>query len=224
MHAAIARVRTRRGPQKRGGDDCGCKDSSSSEGSVRGDEDSLEDRRIGQDALDERAQTIREQGMPVRLFLRELPEDDSLYNPRKHAEFVEDHNHPDGGYWHEAPPVLLWIELKPLSGFRKLRERRRRHSDNPYHLPLCYADEMHRFDLSDWSAGMRLARRVYERLRAKYDGREVLLHGWMQGTTLTLSRRTTLGNASGANLVDDTDLRMFRAAGSYQDRDLQIAL
>ena len=223
MHAAIAKVAARkRGEASCRCEDCGCQDSSSSEGSVRGEEGSLEDRRINQETLDERAQAIRERGLPVRLFLRELPEDENLYEPRKHAEFVNDPHHPDGGYWHEAPSALLWIELKPLPGFTQLRERRRRHSEAPYHLPLCYTNELHRFDLRNWAAGIRVAKAFYARLREKYDGREAMLHGWVQGATLTLSRRTSV--AGPGSLVGDSDLMMFRAAGSYQDRALQVEL
>ena len=174
--------------------------------------------------MDERAQAIRERGLPVRLPLAELPEDVNLYNPRKHAEFVEDPNHSDGGYWLEAEPELLSIELKPLSGFMKLRDRRRRHSE-VYHLPLCYTDDLHRFDLRDASDGVRAATGVYERLRDRYHGKRATLHGWLQGTTLTLSRRTEVeDNVRGEQLVDDVGVRMFRAAGSFHDRNLQVEL
>ena len=195
---------------------------SSSEGSVRGDEGSLEDRRLSQEALDERTRSMRERGLPVRLFMEELPEDDGLYESRVHAEFVEDPNHPSGGYWHEAPPALLMIKVKPLPGFTSLRDRRRRPSEL-YHIALCLTSELHRFDLRDGSAGVRVARGLYGGLRERYHGKRALLRGWMQGTTLTLSRGTSVegGNRS---VVDDPDVRMFRAAGSYSDRDLQLAL
>ena len=219
MHAAIAKFGARHNCKS-----CDGPESSSSEGSVRGEEGSLEDRRISQETLDERSHAIREQGLPVRLFLRELPEDESLYNHRKHAEFVEDPNHHDNGYWLEGEPELLWIELQPLSGFAKLRDRRRRHSE-AYIIPLCYTDELHRFDLRDASDGIRVAKGLYERLRDRYHGKRATLHGWVQGTTLTLSRRTAVEvNVRGEQLVDDVYVRMFRAAGSFHDRDLQLEL
>jgi len=158
--------------------------------------------------------------------LRELPEDVSLYNllynPRKHAEFVEDPNHHDGGYWLKLEPELLGIEFKPVPGFTKLHDRR--HSE-VYHLPLCFTDELHRFDLRDASEGIRVAKGLYERLRERYHGKRATLHGWLQGTTLTLSRRTDVeDNVRGEQLVDDVGVRMFRAAGSFHDRDLQVEL
>ena len=107
---------------------------SSSEGSVRGEQGSLEDRRLSQEAFEERGWRIRNEGLPVRLFVDKFPEDDSLFEPRPHAEFVPE---AQGGYWHEPPPLLLRIRVKPLHGFVELRDRRRRHSEEAYHIPLC---------------------------------------------------------------------------------------
>ena len=195
---------------------------SSSEGSVRGEEGSLEDRRLTQEVFEERGWRIRNEGLPVQLFVDEFPEDDALFEPRPHAEFVPE---PQGGYWHEPPPLLLRIRVKPLQGFVKLRDRRRRHSEAAYHIPLCHTDEVHRFDLRDASLGVQQARRFYERLRERYDGKQAVLRGWLHGVEMRLSRGTTVeGNRMGELLTDDPYIRMFRAAGSFHEQDLQLAL
>jgi len=195
---------------------------SSSEGSVRGEEGSLEDRRLSQEIFEERGWRIRNEGLPVRLFVDEFPEDDSLFEPRPHAEFVPETT---GGYWHEPPPLLLRIRVKPLHGFVELRDRRRRHSEEAYHIPLCRTSEVHRFDLRDKSSGVRQARRIYERLRETYNGKLAVLRGWLHGIELRLSRGTTVeNNRMGELLTDDPYIRMFRAAGSFHDQDLQLAL
>jgi hypothetical protein len=152
----------------------------------------------------------------------EFPEDDSLFEPRPHAEFVPETT---GGYWHEPPPLLLRIRVKPLHGFVELRDRRRRHSEEAYHIPLCRTSEVHRFDLRDKSSGVRQARRIYERLRETYNGKLAVLRGWLHGIELRLSRGTTVeNNRMGELLTDDPYIRMFRAAGSFHDQDLQLAL
>ena len=194
---------------------------SSSEGSVRGEEGSLEDRRLTQEVFEERGWRIRNEGLPVQLFVDEFPEDDALFEPRPHAEFVSE---PQGGYWHEPPPLLLRIRVKPLQGFVKLRDRRRRHSEAAYHIPLCHTDEVHRFDLRDASLGVQ-ARRFYGRLRERYDGKQAVLRGWLHGVEMRLSRGTTVeGNRMGELLTDDPYIHMFRAAGSFHEQDLQLAL
>ena len=225
MHVAIAKRKARKACNRGCQEPQGPPSPNSSEGSVRGEEGSLEDRGISHETLDERSQVIQEQGLPVVLLLRELPED--MGAGRKHSEFVEDPNHPDGGYWHSEPPELLRIELKPLEGFTKLHDRRHpsKHNLSGYHIPLCYSDELHRFNLRDAFEGVGVARGVYERIRARYHGRHALLHGWLQGATLTLSRRTDVeGNRRGEHIVDDLGVRMLRAAGSFHDLPLQVGL
>ena len=216
MEKAILGIRARRAPESKESTE------SSSEGSVRGEEGSLEDRRLSQEAFEERGWRIRREGLAVRLFVDDFPEDDALFEPRPHAEFVPE---PQGGYWHESSPLLLRIRVKPLQGSTVLRDRRRRHSEEAFHIPLCYTDELHRFDLRDGLAGVRQAVGLYGRLRERYDGKRAVLRGWLHGTELRLSRHTTVeGNRLGELLTDDSDVRMFRAAGSFHRQDLQVAL
>jgi len=72
---------------------------------------------------------------------------------------------------------------------------------------------------------VRQARRIYERLRETYNGKLAVLRGWLHGIELRLSRGTTVeNNRMGELLTDDPYIRMFRAAGSFHEQDLQLAL
>ena len=84
-----AAIRERRRAYDEGSD-------SSDDVSVRGDEGSLEDRRISQEEFDRRREIIETHGMLVRLIVNPLPEDSDLYEANT-SEWVEDENSERGG-------------------------------------------------------------------------------------------------------------------------------
>ncbi|OYV32736.1 MAG: hypothetical protein B7Z80_26025, partial [Rhodospirillales bacterium 20-64-7] len=171
LETAIGRIRARRAalaPESDG--------SSSADVSVRGEEGSLEDRRMSQEEWDARSEELRERGLEVTLRFSDPPEEPEWYQPRLEAEWVSDEHHEAGGYWHEREAPLLFVGLVPRKGAPRLSNRPRRRSEL-YAIPLCRTTELHRFDLRDPARGVRLGLEAYRRLRARYDGRAAVLRG-----------------------------------------------
>ena len=197
-------------------------ESDSDDASVRGDEGSLADRRMSEEEWDRGRGEIEERGLPVRLILDDPPEDPEAYDP-DHREWVEDDNHRDGGYFRNNRE-LLRVRLRPLEGFAKMSNRKRRRGEPSYHVALCYTDELHRFDLYDRRHGVQLGLAAYKTLRARYQGRTAVLMGRVRGTSLELTGRTRAEGLERHNLVRDNDLRALRDCGTYAGQRLRVRL
>jgi hypothetical protein len=202
-------------------------DSSSDDVSVRGEPGSLEDRRLTAEEWDRRVEIIEQHGLPVRLTLDPLPEDPEVYEPDA-QEWVEDDHHETGGYYRDKK-VLLRIRLIPVhdlgKGFQKLADRPRRRGEDPYHIGLCFTNELHRFDVYDRRNGVRKGQAAYMALRAKYNDRLAILKGKMQRTTLVLNGRTHVHHhPANANIYRDADVRALHDCGEYHDRSLHASL
>lgn len=189
----------------------------SEEVEVLGEEGSLLDRRLSEEEWEERAGRLQE-GLAVRLFVDPPPDDESLYEPSVPPEWVDDGS---GGYWHAREPVLLMIKTRPRAGFVHLRNRGRREGEL-YHIPLCFSNELHRFDLRDRSNGVRLGLRAYEEVRRRYHGRTAVLRGRVAGTVLEIGRSSVEGGMH--NIQSDREVWSLHDAGSLHDRPLAVSL
>jgi hypothetical protein len=158
----------------------------------------------------------------VRLFLDPAPEDPRLYEPSVEPEWVNDENHERGGYWLELEAPLLMIKTRPRRGFTHLRNRPRRPGEM-YHVPLCFTNELHRFDLRDRGVGVRLGLAEYEKLRQRYHGRAAVLRGRAVRDTFELDRRSVV-EGSTLNIANDAAVRSLHDAGRFHDRPLHVSM
>jgi hypothetical protein len=188
---------------------------SSTDVSVRGEAGSPEDRRIDWDEWERREERINREGLNVRLVLDPLPEDPDLYLPDTKYEWVNDVNHRDGGKWHQKPPVLLQIRTRLAQDAVRFSDRPRRHGETPYHISLCFTNELHRFNLFDESDGIIKGKAMYNRLRDRYNGQHVHLPGKMQGGAFELK---------GRGIANDVEVQAVHACGAYHDRSLHISM
>lgn len=218
LEGAIGAIRARRGGHQQSDSES----EASEEAEVLGEEGSLADRRLSQEEWEERAGRLQELGLPVRLFLDPPPDDETLYEPSVAPEWVNDEHHEGGGYWLTREPELLMIKTRPRSDFTHLRNRGRREGEI-YNIPLCYSNELHRFNLSDPASGVREGLRAYEELRRRYHGRTAVLRGRVAGTVLELGRRSTVEGSS-SNIHGDRYALSLHAAGSFHDRPLYVSL
>jgi hypothetical protein len=199
---------------------------SSDDVSVRGDEGSLEDRRISQEEFDRRREIIETHGMPVRLIVNPLPEDSDLYEANT-QEWVDDENSERGGYYRDRAELLM-ISLVPVrnlgAGFQRLRERPRRRGQPDYHISLCFTNELHRFNLYDRHQGVQRGKAAYQTLRNRYNGRLAVLRGRVRRTSFELNGRTHVHQLTVNNIVRDDDVWALHDCGSYHDRPLHVSL
>jgi hypothetical protein len=220
IQAAIESIRARRRPLRDSEPDSASE--ASEEVEVLGEEGSLLDRRLSQEEWEERVGRLHERGLPVRLFLDPPPDDESLYEPSVPPEWVSEGRGEGEGYWLTREPELLRIKTRPRRDFTHLRNRGRREGE-VYHIPLCFTNELHRFDLRDRSAGVRRGLAAYEELRRRYHGRTAVLRGRVAGTALEIGRRSEV-EGSGYNIQSDRDVWALHDAGSFHDRPLFLGL
>lgn len=220
LEAAIGAIRSRR--RSRQPSETDSESEASEEAEVLGEEGSLTDRRLSQEEWEERVGRLHESGLPVRLFLDPPPDDESLFEPSVPPEWVSDGHDERGGYWLTREPELLRIKTRPRRDFAHLRNRGRREGE-VYHIPLCFTNELHRFDLRDRSGGVRRGLAAYEELRQRYHGRTAVLRGRVAGTALEIGRRSEVVG-SGYNIQSDRDVWALHDAGSFHDRPLFLGL
>jgi hypothetical protein len=184
--------------------------------SVRGEKGSPEDRRIDIDEWWRRVAVFDREGINVTLVLDPLPEDPDLYLPTPVGWWVNDENHAEGGYWYEKSPVLLMIRTRFRRGALTFTDRRRRRDETPYHISLCFTNEIHRFNLFDQSDGIERGKAIYNRLRARYDGQRVHIPGKMHSGAFELKGR--------GGLASDPELQAMHACGKYHDRSVHVSM
>ena len=183
--------------------------------SVRGERGSPEDRRIDIDEWWRRVAVFDRDGVDVTLALDPLPEDPDLYLPTPVRLWVNDENHMEGGYWHVKWPVLLMIRTRFRRGALTFTDRRRRRDVTPYHISLCFTNEIHRFNLFDQSDGIERGKAVYNRLRDRYDGQRVHIPGKMEGGMFEIK---------GRGIANDPELQAMHACGKYHDSSVHISM
>ena len=93
---------------------------------------------------------------------------------------------------------------------------------NPYHISLCYAPELRRFDLYDTDDGIMKELAAFRRLRMLYDGRRARLIVRIQNTTAYIQSVEVEGVAS--HLMKDADFNALHEAGTYYDRSHHISM
>ena len=141
----------------------------------------------------------------MRLRFRAGPDDWAMYDPRA------------------ANQTLLMIYTDPLEGFEHLmREGIVFEGAVPYHISLCFAPELRRFDLYDSDRGIMKGLAAFGRLRARYGGRRARLRVQMRNTTAYIESVEVEGLAS--NLLEDPDFNALHEAGTYYDRSHHISM
>ena len=154
----------------------------------------------------EKIEHIEHEGLPVRLRFVDIPEDRfDIFDPRA----------PD--------QLLLAIYTDPLEGFEQLmREGIVFEGAVPYHLSLCFAPELRRFNLYDSDNGIMKGLAAFGRLRRLYDGRRARLIVRIQNTAAYIESVEVEGVAS--DLSRDADFNALHEAGSYYDRPHHISM
>jgi len=203
------------GPHRTSKEKMDADSDSSTDVSVHGQAGSPEDRRLDIDEWWRRVELINRDGLNVTLVLDPLPEDPDLYLPATAYEWIDDVNHENRGYWRQKPPVLLQIRTRFPPGAVTLSDRPRRRGEAPYHISLCFTNELHRFNLFDESEGINRGKAMYNRIRERYDGHRVNLPGRMQGGMFELK---------GRDIANDAEVQAVHACGAYHDRSLHIRM
>ena len=152
----------------------------------------------------EKIEHIEREGLPVRLRFIDIPEDRfDIFDPRA----------PD--------QLLLMIYTDPLEGFEQLmREGIVFENANPYHLSLCYAAELRRFNLYDTDNGIMKGLAAFGRLKRPYDGRRARMRVHMRNTAAYIDSVEVEGLSS--DLLKDPDFNALHEAGTYYDRSHHI--
>ena len=152
----------------------------------------------------EKIEHIEREGLPVWLRFRAVPDDWAMYDPRA------------------ANQALLMIYTDPLEGFEELiREGVVLQDPNPYHISLCFAPELRRFNLYDPNVGIERGLEAYNRLRMVYDGRRARLIVRISNTAANI-RSVEVDQAP--DLMTDADFNALREAGTYYDRRIHISM
>ena len=183
--------------------------------SIRGEQGSPEDRRIDIDEWWRRKWVFDREGINVTLVLDPLPEDPDLYLPTPVRSWVSDENHEEGGYWHVKWPELLMIKTRFRRDALTFTDRRRRHGETPYHISLCFTNEIHRFNLFNQIEGIETGKAVYNRLRARYNGQRVHIPGTIEGGMFEIK---------GRGIANDPELQAMHACGKYHDRSVHVSM
>ena len=101
--------------------------------------------------------------------------------------------------------------------FKKVEEA------NPYHLSLCFANELHRFNLFDFDDGLRRGKEVYQRVINTYHGKEAFLRGYLTNSSAFNIQFIIMPDML-VKIDDDMDLNALHKAGTYQERDWHLSM
>ena len=105
-------------------------------------------------------ETYEKYGLRVKLKVKELPDEEYAYD-----------------LYNKDPPLLqIYTEPYPTDEFFDMAFKKVKGA-NPYHISLCYANELHRFNLYDAKAGLRVGMGAYERLRNVCNGQIAFFEG-----------------------------------------------
>jgi hypothetical protein len=160
---------------------------------------------------------LTEHGVHVTLRMEPLPESPFFYT--KKPEYWDR----ETGTKYEAR--LLQIHIEKGSKFVEFSGRQFTREDAPfdYHISLCFTNELHRFDLLHSERGVELGQAAYNRLREKYDGKEVLLKGEIHNYAFNILPGSQIQGGVEDFLIDD-DFIMLHNAGAYADRPHHLSM
>ena len=156
----------------------------------------------------ERVEHIEEAGLPVTLRFTAPPTDPEAYS--KDAYGTRD-----------PGPVLLAIYTDPAEGFTHLAHEDVNIQAEDYHLSLCFAPELSRFDLYDPKHGIELGKQAYTHLWHHFDGRRAVLRVRIQNT---MAEVLAVEFEGGGDLLQNRHIHALHEAGTYFNRQLHVSL
>ena len=89
-----------------------------------------------------------------------------------------------------------------------------------YHISMSFTHEIHRFDLRNSEDGVRLGKETYNRLRARFNGKEAVLHGHMGGSTFVVDEMLV----EGETIPVPDEVVMLHNAGRYCNRPIHVSM
>ena len=95
------------------------------------------------------------------------------------------------------PTPLLMIKTRPREGkfiHRIGRPVTDAERNWDYHISMSFTHEIHRFDLHNSEDGVRLGKETYNRLRARFHGKEAVLHGHMESSMFVVDEMLVEGD------------------------------
>ena len=87
-----------------------------------------------------------------------------------------------------------------------------------HHISLCYTNELHRFNLFNFSDGVRRGKEVYQRIINKFDGKEAFIRGYMTNSS-AFNFQYIIMPDMGVNIDEEEDMNAMHKAGKSQDCD-----
>ena len=146
----------------------------------------------------------------------------------------------DNIWWHHQnefnpqnqDPTFLQIELEPIEEFfLPLARTGQYQPDSPYHISLCYTNDLHRFDLYNFENGVTRGKAAYDRLIERYDGQIAHLRGDMRTGSVLIGPRTVVYDPRHVeqfqqpyHLHDDPDAQALISAGKYVRDNMHMTL
>ena len=152
----------------------------------------------------ERVEQIEKEGVPVTLRFTTPPADPEAYSKDAYGE-----------------PVLLAIYTDPAEGFTHLVHEAANIAAEDYHISLCFAPELSRFDLYNPAHGIVLGQTAYATLLHNFDGRRAVLRVHIQNTMAEVLGIEVEG---GGDLLYNGFLRALHEAGTYFNRTIHVSM
>ena len=152
----------------------------------------------------ERVEHIEEEGLPVTLRFTAPSADSEAYSKDTYGE-----------------PVLLAIYTDPAVGFTHLVHEGANIAAEDYHMSLCFAPELSRFDLYDPVRGIELGRQAYTHLWRHFDGKKAKLRVRIQNT---MAEVLAVEFEDGGDLLRNRHIHALHEAGTYFNRPLHVSM
>ena len=118
-------------------------------------------------------------------------------------------------------PVLLAIYTDLVEGFTHLAHEAANIAAEDYHISLCFAPELSRFDLYNPARGIVLGRTAYATLLHNFEGKKAVLRVHIQNTMAEVIGIEVEG---GGDLLHNGTLRALHEAGTYFNRPLHVSM
>jgi hypothetical protein len=126
-------------------------------------------------------------------------------------------------YRREKKPLLM-IKTRPVEGkfiHRIGRAPTDKERDWDYHISLAFSGEIHRFDLLDSAKGVELGKAAYNRLRERFNGKEVRLEGHMHSSTFIVDG---IEMEDGKVIGIPDEVIMLHNTGEYCNRPIHVSM
>ena len=177
-------------------------------------------RRGFRNSAEQYERTVQQErfGFKVRLVLEDL---DPIWNDGQQAAAFDP--------TYDDNKVFLQIRCVPIgTHFLPLAKTAQYRPDNPYHISLCYTNELHRFNLYDFMRGLKKGKDVYEKVRDRYNGKIAHLRGKIRTGSVAIDANTVVfeenGKKTRLKLHADKDALALLAAGTYSRDVMHMTL